>query len=152
MTSMVKKFKTYPAAFFSKEERERIVRAIREAEQETSGEICVYLERKARGDLLAHAKRVFEKIGMTKTEKRNGVLIYLSLRDRAFAILGDKGIHEKVGDGFWQGIVEVLQERFSKNDFAAGLESGIHKIAEKLKTHFPWKPGDKNELPDRIRE
>lgn len=142
--------KLHPKKFFSEEENNRIVRAIREAEHKTSGEIRVYLERQAGGGVIKRAKRVFEKLGMTRTEHRNGALIYFSLRDRNFAILGDRGIHERVGDGFWKDIVSRMQKSFSRDDFVGGLEVGIHQIGERLKEHFPRESGDINELPDKI--
>ena len=142
--------KLHPHHFFSKEEKERIVAAIREAESATSGEIRVYLERKAKGHVMEHAKKVFEKIGMTKTKRRNGVLIYLSLKDRSFAILGDRGIHEQVGDNFWKETAAAMQEFFSREDFAGGLESIIKKIGLKLKSIFPKQQDDTNELPDSL--
>ena len=141
-----------PKSFFTKEEKERIVLAIREAESRTSGEIRVYLERKAKGELLERARKVFDKIGMTRTRLRNGVLIYLSLKDRQFAVLGDRGIHEKVGPGFWDEAAILMAQSFSRGEFTAGLLNGIHRVGDKLQTFFPHKPGDVNELPDKVEE
>ena len=137
-----------PKKFFSSEEKERILQAIREAEGRTSGEIRVYLERRAKGDLMDAAKKTFERLGMTKTKKRNGILIYFSLTDQTFALLGDRGIHDKVKDVFWKEVAAVMEEAFLKQDFAGGLEAGIRKIGEKLKIYFPREAGDRNELPD----
>lgn len=142
--------KLQPSRFFTEEEKDQIVRTIREAENKTSGEIRIYLERKSKGDVIERAKKVFEKLGMTKTEKRNGILIYFSLRDRNFVILGDRGIHEKVGDDFWKAVVSRMQISFSKDDFVGGLEAGIREIGERLKKYFPRELGDINELPDEI--
>ena len=86
----------YPVFFFSKKEKGQILAAIREAEKNTSGEIRLHLEYKVRDHVFGHAKKVFHKIGMTKTEHRNGVLIFLATRDKKFAVLGDVGINEKV--------------------------------------------------------
>lgn len=144
--------KSDPEKFFTLEEKAKIVSAIREAERKASGEIRVYLERKARQDLMGRAKEVFEKLGMTRTQRRNGILIYFSLADHRFAILGDQGIHEKVGDGFWKEVVRTIESRFSSGDFAEGLAAGIRQVGEKLKRYFPCEPGDINELPDEIRE
>lgn len=144
--------KLHPKKFFTKEENNRIVRAIREAEGRASGEIRVYLEPRAKGDLMARAKKVFERLGMTKTQHRNGVLIYFSLSERAFAILGDSAIHEKVGDNFWKEIVSTMEGHFSQDQFAEGLAAGIQRIGEKLKTYFPHEKGDINELRDEVQE
>ncbi len=129
-----------------------MVRAIREAERETSGEIRVYLERKAGGNVLERAKKVFGNLRMTKTRLRNGILIYFSLVDHSFAVLGDRGIHDRVGDLFWQEIVSTLQSFFTRGEFVEGLEAGIRKVGEVLKKHFPHETGDINELPDTIQE
>lgn len=142
--------KLHPKKFFTEEEKNRIIRAIRDAEDKTSSEIRVYLERKAKADVMERAKKVFEKLGMTRTKYCNGVLIYLSLRDRNFAILGDQGIHEKVGDYFWNAVVSEMQSYFSKDDFASGLEAGIYEIGSQLKKHFPRDLKDMNELPDEL--
>jgi uncharacterized membrane protein len=144
--------KLRPRKFFTEEEKSRIVRAIREAEDKTSGEIRVYLERHSKGPLLERAKKIFEKLGMTRTKLRNGVLIYFSLRDHNFEILGDRGIHEKVGDDFWKAIVAKIQTFFAKDDFGGGLEVGIHEIGEQLRTYFPRDKQDLNELPDKVEE
>lgn len=141
-----------PNTFFTKGEKEQIVQAIREAEGRTSGEIRVYLERKAKGNVLERAKKVFENLGMTKTKLRNGILIYFSLVDHSFAVLGDRGIHDKVGDSFWQEIALTLQSFFSRGEFLEGLEAGIRRIGEVLKKHFPYEKGDINELRDEIQE
>ena len=142
----------HPQKFFTREEKDRIVEAIRRAETETSAEIRLFLERKAKGDVMNHAKKIFEKLGMTQTRHRNGILLYFSLIDRSFAILGDRGIHEKVGEGFWKEIVSTIERHFSRDDFTGGLERGIRGIGEKLKKHFPGGASDTNELPDEIPE
>ncbi len=136
--------------FFTEEEKGRIVRAIREAEGKSSGEIRVYLERRTKGETLERAKKIFERLGMTKTRERNGVLVYLSLFSHQFSVLGDRGIHEKVGLDFWRDVVHLMETAFAQGRFVEGLEVGIQRIGEKLKTHFPWTPGDVNELSDEI--
>ena len=142
--------KLHPKKFFTKEEKERIVEAIRAAEKKTSAEIRVYLENRPKEDSMTRARKVFEKLGMARTRHRNGVLIYFSLKEQAFAILGDQGIHEKAGSGFWQAAVEKMQERFLQNDFAGGLEDGIQSLGEKLTRYFPREADDTNELPDGL--
>lgn len=139
-----------PKNFFAEEQRERIVFAIRQAEEKTSGEIRVYLERGSKKDILERAQKVFEKLGMTRTEKRNGVLIYFSLADHRFAILGDQGINKKVGESFWKVMASEMERAFVRKDFVGGLEAGIRQIGETLRTHFPRQAHDINELPDEI--
>lgn len=135
---------------FSEDEKNRIVQAIREAESRTSGEIVVRLERRHEGTILEHAKKVFDKIGMSKTKHRNGVLIFLSLQGQEFAILGDQGIHDHVGNRFWEETVAHLKEAFSKQDFAGGMVNVILEIGEELKKYFPHNKNDANELPDVV--
>jgi len=144
--------KSQPKNFFSEEEKNEIVQAIREAERKTSGEIRVYLEGKARGKILSRAKSIFERLGMTRTKERNGILIYFSLKTHSFAILGDRGIHEKVGDDFWKDVVSLIEEHFSRGDFLRGLRAGIRLMGEKLQIYFPQEGRDINELPDEIQE
>lgn len=124
--------------------------AIRNAEAQTSGEIRVHLERRSRGEIMNHARKIFERLGMTKTKRQNGILIYLSLADHAFAIFGDQGIHEQVGDQFWNEVARKIQDAFSKHEFAEGLVAGIAEIGERLKAYFPYETGDRNELSDKI--
>ncbi|MCB9799466.1 MAG: TPM domain-containing protein [Candidatus Omnitrophica bacterium] len=139
-----------PLWFFSKKEKEQIVEAIRSAEKKTSGEIRVHLERKARPDIFKHAAERFEKLGMVRTESRNGVLIFMGIKSKRFVILGDKGINEKVPQGFWDEIVALMGEQFRKDHFADGLCDGIEKIGEKLAFYFPYQRDDRNELSDEI--
>lgn len=139
-----------PKKFFTNEEKDRIVRAIQEAERKTSGEIRIFLERRSKKNILERSERMFEKLGMARTEDRNGILLYFSIQSRDFAILGDRGIHEKVGNDFWKDVVSKMQNLFAKGDFVGGLEAGIREVGEKLKTYFPRKSDDINELSDEI--
>ncbi len=141
---------TDPFLFFSGQEKNAIVAAIREAEKKTSGEIRVHLERKADSDILAHAAREFERLGMTRTEARNGVLIFMGVKSRRFAVLGDRGIHEKVPAGFWDEIAAGMAAAFREDRFADGLAAAIRQIGGKLGQYFPYERTDLNELPDEI--
>ncbi|PIQ81768.1 MAG: hypothetical protein COV76_07100 [Candidatus Omnitrophica bacterium CG11_big_fil_rev_8_21_14_0_20_64_10] len=139
-----------PALFFSNAERARIVQAIREAEKRTSGEIRVHLERKAREPFYDHAKEIFEKVGMTRTRERNGVLIFIGLASRRFALLGDRGISEKVPADFWGAIVSAMEADFKEDRFADGIVRAVVSAGEKLGACFPCRRDDINELPDEI--
>ncbi|MFH0985254.1 MAG: TPM domain-containing protein, partial [Candidatus Omnitrophota bacterium] len=121
-----------------------------EAEKNTSGEIRVHLEYHAREPVYGHAKKVFQRIGMTKTAQRNGVLIFLATGNKKFAVLGDVGINEKVPEGFWNDVVQIMQAHFKQGEFAEGISEAVLRIGEKLKTYFPYEAHDKNELPDHI--
>jgi len=139
-----------PILFFSKKEKALIIQAIQSAELKTSGEIRVHLERRARDSFNEHAREIFEKIGMTKTKDRNGVLIFMGLARQEFTILGDKGIHERVPEGFWDDIAHQMTQDFKKDLFADGIVKAINLVGQKLQQYFPYERNDTNELPDEI--
>lgn len=139
-----------PMLFFSGKERKLIANAIREAELKTSGEIRVHLERLARENIFEHAKEIFEKLGMARTRERNGVLFFIGVRSQRFAVLGDRGIHEKLPHGFWGELTEEMTRCFNEDRFADGLVFAIQKTAEVLQKNFPYHREDLNELPDEI--
>lgn len=136
--------------FFTKEEKQSIEDAIRQAEQNTSGEIRVHIENKCKEDVLDRAAYIFDKLGMKKTALRNGVLFYLAVNSRKFAIIGDQGINAVVPENFWNDIKEMMAKHFQQGEFAIGLEKGIKEAGEHLKKHFPHKSDDINELSDEI--
>ena len=138
------------STFFTKEQQVRILDAIKEAERATSGEIRVHIETWLEGDVLDRAAWIFRKIGMHKTEKRNGVLFYLAVRNKTFAIIGDAGINSKVPGDFWDSIRDIVRANFSENKFTEGLVEGIKLAGIQLKEHFPFGKDDVNELPDEI--
>jgi uncharacterized membrane protein len=136
--------------FFSKEQKEDIRQAILNAELDTSGEIRVHIETSFTGDVLDRAAYIFDKLGMQKTERRNGVLFYLAISNRRFAVIGDKGINAAVPENFWDDIKNNLLNHFREEKFTEGLMEGITMVGRKLKKHFPHQTGDVNELPDDI--
>ncbi len=131
-------------------DKERIARAIVEAEKMTSGEIRVHVASKCGDDVLAHAKKVFERLRMHRTQEKNAVLIFVALRSKKFAILGDSGIHRRVGDLFWQEARDRMLSHFSKDEILEGIVAGVLSVGEKLKKFFPVKNDDKNELSDAV--
>ncbi len=138
------------STFFSKEQQAQILASVKEAELATSGEIRVHIETSLKGDVLDRAAWLFNKLGMDKTAERNGVLFYLAVNDRKFAIIGDAGINAKVHAGFWDEISEQLKKNFKEGKFTEGLSEGIIMAGKQLKTHFPHMADDVNELPDEI--
>lgn len=137
--------------FFADSEKQAIVAAIREAEKNTSGEIQVHIERRCKESIvLERATKVFSKLNMHLTRERNGVLFYLAIDDRKFAILGDSGINNKVSDNFWNDIKDQMEKHFRSGKFTDGLCEGIKSAGLQLKQHFPYKKDDVNELPDEI--
>ena len=134
----------------NREEDRRVVEAIKQAERNTSGEIKVHIENRCKGDVEERSLVVFNKLKLNQTKLRNGVLIYLAVRDHKFAILGDEGINNVVGQGFWNDVKDLMLSHFKENRFAEGLEQGIQRCGEKLKTYFPYQSDDINEIPDDI--
>ncbi len=134
--------------FFTDDQTKRIFSAIRDAESKTSGEIVVHLQRKSKGPVLEHAKKVFHRLGMTRKKHRNGVLLFIAVQDRRIAILGDRGIHERVSERFWEECLVHMREAFVRQDFLGGTLNAIAKIGAELSKHFPAEKGDANQLPD----
>lgn len=140
-----------PRRFFAKDERQLIAAAIGAAEARSRGEIRVHLEERCPGgDPIARASRVFEALGMARTELRAGTLVYLATRDRLFAAIGDVGIDAKVGPEFWAGLAASLERRFAEGRFAEGVVEAVTRVGEALAEHFPRAGADVDELPDEI--
>lgn len=136
--------------FFTPDDQKAIMEAISAAERETSGEIRVHIENSFKGDVLDQASYLFKKLQMHKTAERNGVLIYLAIRNRQFAIIGDAGINAVVPEGFWDSIKEQMGNHFREGNFREGLIIGIRMSGQKLQEHFPCKKDDQNELSNEI--
>jgi len=139
-----------PELFFNPEELSALHTSIHEAEKFTSGEIRLHVENVCKYDVLDRAADVFKELSMHKTELRNGVLFYLSVKDRKFAILGDAGINTKVPAGFWDSIKEIVLNHFKDGLYSKGLCEGIEKAGLKLSEHFPYSKDDVNELSNDI--
>lgn len=139
-----------PGQFFTKEQEQQIIQAIASAEKNTSGEIRVHMEANCKGDVMDRAAFLFAKLEMQKTKLRNGVLFYLAVNDKKFAILGDAGINSIVPENFWEQIKETMQSLFVEGKFSEGLAKGIEMAGEQLEKHFPYQKDDVNELSDEI--
>ena len=139
--------------FLTKLEHDRIVEAIREAEMKTSGEIRVLIQRgKLKSDPLVAARRKFHRLDMHKTRERNAVLIFVAPRAHKFAVVGDKAVHEKCGEQFWQRLVDGMRAHFQNEKFSHAIVETIEETGKMLATHFPRGSTSSNELPDRIAE
>lgn len=138
--------------FFTAEEKARILEAIRLAEQRTSGEVRLFVESHCRFvDPLDRAKEIFFSLKMEQTAERNASLIYLAVKDHQAAIYGDEGIHQKVGQKYWEEEINKMLLQFKQRHLAEGLCLVINDIGEALHQHFPYdRDTDKNELPDDI--
>jgi uncharacterized membrane protein len=138
------------ASFFSKDDRLRISTAIEHAEKETSGVIRIYIEDKCLGDVLDRAAFIFSNLNMHKTSHRNGVLIYLALKHRKFAVIGDAGINSIVGNDFWNSVKELMLMHFKNNSVLEGIIAAIGETGKVLSQHFPYDNNDTNELSNDV--
>ncbi len=136
--------------FFTNAQVSEISAAIAAAERKTSGEVRVHIEKKCKRDALQEAEMWFGKLGMHKTRDRNGILIYLAVESRVFAVYGDKGIHEKVHQQFWDEITADLESKFREGLFTEGLVDVIHRTGEQLQKYFPLSANDKDELSNDV--
>ncbi len=135
--------------FLDRLDHDRIVAAIKEAEAKTSGEIRIFIHRgELKDDVMGHAQRKFQTLGMHKTRERNAVLIFVAPRAQKFAVIGDEGVHAKCGSAFWQQLVDAMREHFKETNFTEALVHGISETGALLAAHFPRRADDRNELPD----
>ena len=136
--------------FLAKLDHQRIIDAVSAAEKLCSGEVRVHIQPKARGEIREVAERTFERLGMTKTALRNGVLLFIACEEQRFTILGDRGIDEKVPAGFWDEIAAKLTIHFQRGEFTDGIVEAIHEAGAQLAAFFPCAIGDLNELTNDI--
>lgn len=139
-----------PDCYLTKKEEAAVVGAIQAAEKQTSGEIRVHIESRSKKDPMERAKEVFFQLEMNKTKAQNGVLFYLAMQQRRFAVLGDAGIDKVVPSDFWESVKEMVLSEFKKGNVAKGLQLGVAEAGAKLKKFFPYQSGDVNELTDAI--
>lgn len=132
-------------------DQKAITEAIGRTESTCSGEVRVHIQRKSwSNNIRSVAERTFERLGMTKTAERNGVLLFICSEEHKFVILGDKGIDEKVGPGFWDEIAAKLTDRFKRGEFTVGIIEAVERVGPSLSRHFPRVPTDVNELSNEI--
>jgi uncharacterized membrane protein len=143
-----------PKAFLNALDHERIVTAIRQAEACSRAEVRVHVSNRSVDDPAKAAAAQFEKLGMTRTAERNGVLIYVAPRSQKFAVIGDSGIHQSCGQSFWQEVAGAMEADFRAGRFTDGIVKGLARTAEALGTYFPRREGacDVNELKDEVTE
>lgn len=137
-------------ALITRKDSERIVKAVAEAEKNCSGEIRVHVQKRCPGDIKSAAEAKFNELKMYETAQRNGVLIFVAIKDKKFAIIGDEGIHNAVSDKFWTKTAEAMTEKFKEEDIAGGIIKGVLAAGEQLKQFFPYQSDDVNELTDEV--
>jgi uncharacterized membrane protein len=141
---------TKSSEFLNKHEQQEIIKAIEQAELNTSGEIRVHIETLCKGNPVQRATYLFDKLKMHKTRERNGVLIYIAYKSRKFAIIGDSGINEKVPDNFWEEEKEMLTRHLKENDAAGGIVAVIEMAGKNLRQYFAYQTDDINEQSNDI--
>lgn len=139
-----------PESFFTSSQKQIIETAISKAERMTSGEIRLHIDRVCHKDVMERSLQVFNNLGMYKTDLGTGVLFYLSIEDKKFAVIGDKGINAKVENDFWDNIFSTIVNYFKRSEFTEGLCWAIEEAGVQLSTYFPIKDDDINELPNTI--
>ena len=137
-------------AFLSEDDLEAVARAVSDAERQTSAEIRVHLDHSCPGDAYQQAVRIFERLGMHRTAARHGVLVYISVTDRKLAIIGDSGIHARVGEAYWSELVASVLARMRGQGARNGLIHALEEAGRALGRHFPRRPDDQNQLPDEV--
>ena len=131
-------------------DEQRVIKAIKQAELNTSGEVRIHIESTCKGDVTERARVIFKRLNMHKTKEKNGILFYVALNSKQFAVWGDEGIHQKVTQLFWDEIYKVCKTYFESELTVDGLEAGIKLCGEQLKHYFPYQSNDVNELSDEI--
>lgn len=139
-----------PDDFVQSLEQAGVTTAIQKAEEQTSGEIRVYVAQDAEPDPLKAARLAFTRLGMDRTQDRNGVLILVAPLSQTFAIVGDQGVDKHCGPEFWSDIASEMGREFAAGRPAAGIQAAIESVGDVLSEHFPRRPDDANELPDSI--
>ncbi|MGZ5439746.1 MAG: TPM domain-containing protein [Candidatus Aminicenantales bacterium] len=130
---------------------DRVKAAIAAAERETCGEVRVSVSRFFWGPVRRVAERAFSRLGMAKTKDRNAILFFIVPARKKFVVLGDQGIHDKVGQDFWDCVANLMSGHFRKGEFTEGLVAGIGEAGRQLAEHFPYNAAaDVNELPDEV--
>jgi len=136
--------------FLSEADLDVVAKAIVAAEAQTSAEIRVHLDARCPGEAMPRAIAVFERLGMQRTKARHGVLVYVSIEDHKLAVLGDRGIHQHVGQAYWDRLVEAVLAHFRQERPRDGLVHAVGEVGAALHRHFPRRPGDVNELSDQV--
>lgn len=143
----------FSKSFLNDAQKKAVVESIRLAELHTSGEIRIHIEASnGTVPLLDRAKEVFFEQKMHLTKERNGVLLYIAHEDKHIAILGDEAIHEKMGDRYWEEILESLRGYFKAGEYEQGLIIAVRELGEKLQHYFPGSHDGINELTNEISE
>ena len=139
------------SGFFSIKEDERLIGAVKDAEKRSGGEVRIHLENSCKtSDPVERAVEVFNSLKMSATKNRNGVLFYMAIDDKKYAVIGDAGIDSKVPKGYWAFLRDRMQNYFLKEAYFEGLLDSIEDVTKHLEQHFPYPKDDANELLDDL--
>jgi uncharacterized membrane protein len=139
--------------FLDRLEHDRVAAAIREAEKKSSGQIIVFITRRRPQDILRFARRSFRRLKLHRTEKRNGVLIVVAPAAQKVAIFGDKAVHTKSEEAFWEEVVRQMEPDLKKGEFTAAIVGAVERVGSVLATHFPTDASSRqNEISDEVVE
>ena len=127
-----------------------LVEAIKKAEDQSTGEIRVHIDSTSEENNAKTAWEVFKSLGMDKTQERNAVLFHVNFEQKYLTIIGDKGIHEKVQQKFWNNLHDKITQAFSETKYFEGLQNAILETGYELKKFFPIEGENPNELPNEI--
>ena len=137
--------------YLSNTEMASLVEAIKQAENQSTGEIRVHIDSTSVDNNAKVAFDVFKKLGMDQTKERNAVLFHVNFEKKYLTIIGDKGIHEKVHQKFWNDLHDKITLSFSEGKYYQGLHDAILETGMELKNFFPIKDGENpNELSNEI--
>jgi uncharacterized membrane protein len=129
---------------------DRIEQAIARAEARTSGEIRVSIAPLFVGDVQRTAEQAFARLGMAETRERNGVLFFVVPARKKFAIVGDEGVHARVGQAFWDELGALISTMFHDDRYTEGLVAAIERVGDRLAEHFPIATTDRDELANAV--
>ena len=136
--------------FFEEQFSIQVEKAIEEAELLTSAEFKLHIEESCNEDLLDRAAFVFSELELHKTEKRNAVLLYVSINDRRVSILADAGAKAHLSEEFLSNCLSILIQDFKSDNYAEGIRSCFLSIASTLKSQFPYQENDVNEINNKV--
>ncbi len=117
----------------------RIERAIRRAEEGTSGHIVVRIVPDKEVDAFARAREEFERARLHEASERNVAMVLVAPVAHKYAVLGDRELHARVGDAFWRDLAAEMQPHFARKKLDVGIVYAVDRIGRELKTHFPAK-------------
>jgi uncharacterized membrane protein len=125
------------AGTLSAADRARIARAITLAEDGTSGSIAVRVVNDPHLNAIEKAKDEFLQIGLHDHTAGNAALVLVAPRARQFAVIGDRALHARVGDAFWQQVTLEMRGHFAYGQLADGIVLAVERLGEQLHEHFP---------------